>query len=74
MAYWPIVVQAENQSHEPDEARRSCAIGRNVWHNLQRILAQFEETGGIQQALSNDYLKAEGLVSLRDGCKLHHSR
>ncbi|WP_206075817.1 hypothetical protein [Marinobacter sp. NP-4(2019)] len=29
----------------------------------------------IQQALSNDYLKAEGLVSLRDGwIKLHHSR
>jgi len=28
-----------------------------------------------RQALSNDYLKAEGLVSLRDGwIKLHHSR
>ncbi len=33
------------------------------------------KTPGIQQALSNDYLKAEGLVSLRDGwIKLHHSR
>jgi RNA-directed DNA polymerase len=33
------------------------------------------KTPGIQQALSNDYLKAEGLASLRDGwIKLHHSR
>nr|WP_299244921.1 group II intron reverse transcriptase/maturase [uncultured Halomonas sp.] len=33
------------------------------------------KTPGIQQALSNDYLKAQGLVSLRDGwIKLHHSR
>jgi len=33
------------------------------------------KTPGIQQALSNDYLKAEGLVSLRDGwIKLHHFR
>ena len=33
------------------------------------------KTPGIQQALSNDYLKTEGLVSLRDGwIKLHHSR
>src|SRR5690554_4893471 len=33
------------------------------------------KTPGIQQALSNDYLKAEGLVSLRDGwIRLHHSR
>ncbi|MDX5297814.1 MAG: hypothetical protein LPK85_02565 [Gammaproteobacteria bacterium] len=32
-------------------------------------------TLGIQQALSNAYLKAEGLASLRDGwLKLHHSR
>lgn len=32
------------------------------------------ETPGIQQALPNDYLKAEGLVSLRDGwIKLQHS-
>lgn len=32
------------------------------------------KTPGIQQALSNDYLKAEGLASLRDGwIKLHHS-
>ena len=33
------------------------------------------KTPGIQQALSNDYLKVQGLVSLRDGwIKLHHSR
>ncbi|MCG8519937.1 MAG: hypothetical protein MI794_18285 [Pseudomonadales bacterium] len=33
------------------------------------------KTLGIQQALSNDYLKTEGLASLRDGwIKLHHSR
>lgn len=33
------------------------------------------KTPGIQQALSNDYLKAEGLASLRDGwIRLHHSR
>ncbi|MCG8518078.1 MAG: group II intron reverse transcriptase/maturase [Pseudomonadales bacterium] len=33
------------------------------------------KTPGIQQALSNEYLKAEGLASLRDGwVKLHHSR
>ena len=33
------------------------------------------KTPGIQQALSNDYLKAEGLASLRDGwIKIHHSR
>ena len=33
------------------------------------------KTPGIQQALSNDYLKAEGLVSLRDGwVRLHHFR
>lgn len=33
------------------------------------------KTPGLQQALSNDYLKAEGLVSLRDGwIRLHHSR
>jgi RNA-directed DNA polymerase len=33
------------------------------------------KTPGIQQALSNDYLKAEGLVSLRDGwIRLHHSQ
>jgi len=33
------------------------------------------KTPGIQQALSNEYLKAEGLASLRDGwIKLHHSR
>ena len=32
------------------------------------------KTPGIQQALSNDYLKAEGLFSLRDGwISLHHS-
>lgn len=30
---------------------------------------------GIQQALSNDYLRVEELASLRDGwIKLHHSR
>tara|TARA_Y100000589_G_scaffold328182_1_gene371714 strand:+ start:1282 stop:1515 length:234 start_codon:yes stop_codon:yes gene_type:complete len=33
------------------------------------------KTPGIQLALSNAYLKAEGLASLRDGwIKLHHSR
>lgn len=33
------------------------------------------KTPGIQQALSNEYLKAEGLASLRDGwIKLHYSR
>ena len=33
------------------------------------------KTPGINQALSNDHLKAEGLASLRDGwIKLHHSR
>jgi hypothetical protein len=33
------------------------------------------KTPGIQQALSNDYLKVEGFVSLRDGwIRLHHSR
>lgn len=32
------------------------------------------KTPGIQQALSNDYLKSQGLYSLRDGwIKLHHS-
>jgi RNA-directed DNA polymerase len=31
------------------------------------------KTPGIQQALSNDYLKSEGLVSLRDGwIKVHY--
>ena len=31
------------------------------------------KTPGIQQALSNDYLKAEGLISLRDGwIKVHY--
>ena len=33
------------------------------------------KTPGIQQALSNAYLKFEGLISLRDGwIKLHHSK
>lgn len=32
-------------------------------------------TPGIQQALSNDYLKSQGLYALRDGwIKLHHSK
>jgi len=33
------------------------------------------KTPGIQQALSNAYLKAQGLFSLRDGwIALHHSK
>jgi len=33
------------------------------------------KTPGIQQALSNDYLKSQGLYALRDGwIKLHHAR
>lgn len=33
------------------------------------------KTPGIQQALSNDYLRAKGLVPQRDGwIRLHHSR
>lgn len=33
------------------------------------------KTPGIQQALSNEYLKAQGLYSLRDGwIKLHHAK
>ncbi len=33
------------------------------------------KTPGTEQALSNDYLKSQGLVALRDGwIKLHHAK
>ncbi|EAS40744.1 hypothetical protein P3TCK_08658 [Photobacterium profundum 3TCK] len=36
---------------------------------------QSSKTLGIQQALSNAYLRSQGLVELRDGwIRLHHSK
>ncbi len=48
--------------------RQACGItSKGPWRS--------SKTPGIQQTLSNDFLKAEGLVLLRDGwIKLHHSR
>ena len=68
------VAQATHQSQEPDEAgvhvqsAVACGITRKgPWRSSR--------TPGIQQALSNDYLKAEGLASLRDvWIRLYHSR
>jgi RNA-directed DNA polymerase len=43
------------------------ALGEGPWRSAR--------TPGINQALSNDYLKSEGLYSLRDGwIKLHYPK
>jgi RNA-directed DNA polymerase len=43
------------------------STGKGPWHS--------SKTEGIQKALTNDFLKSEGLYSLRDGwIKLHHSK
>ncbi len=49
------------------QAAVACGItSKGPWRSAK--------TPGINQALSNDYLKSEGLYSLRDGwIKLHHS-
>ncbi len=73
MAYW-------RQWRKPRTKVRNL-LKRGVW--VQTAVAcgitskgpwRSSKTPGIQQALSNAYLKAEGLYSLRDGwIKLHHS-
>lgn len=49
------------------QAAVACGItSKGPWRSAK--------TPGINQALSNDYLKSEGLYSLRDGwIKIHHS-
>ncbi len=49
------------------QAAVACGItSKGPWRSAK--------TPGINQALSNDYLKSEGLYSLRDGwIKLYHS-
>lgn len=73
MAYW-------RQWRKPRTKVRNL-LKRGVW--IQTAVAcgitskgpwRSSKTPGIQQALSNAYLKAEGLYSLREGwIKLHHS-
>lgn len=50
------------------QAAVACGItSKGPWHS--------SKTPGINQALSNDYLKSQGLYALRDGwIKLHHSK
>ena len=74
MAYW-------RQWRKPrTKVRRLMKLGVHVQSAVACGITskgpwRSSKTPGIQQALSNDYLKAVGLASLRDGwIKLHHSR
>lgn len=68
------VAKAAHQGTEPDEPGRprstavACGItSKGPWRS--------SKTPGIQQALSNAYLKSQGLFALRDGwIRLHHSK
>ena len=66
--------------------RKVLAVTPNAWRtgDVQAAVAcgitskgpwRSSKTPGINQALSNAYLKSQGLYALRDGwIKLHHSR
>ena len=74
MAYWRqwrkprTKVRSLMRSGVPVRSAVACGItSKGPWRS--------SKTPGIQQVLSNAYLKSEGLYALRDGwIKLHHSR
>lgn len=74
MAYWRqwrkprTKVRSLMRLGVPVRSAVACGItSKGPWRS--------SKTPGIQQALSNAYLKSEGLYALRDGwIKLHHSR
>ena len=74
MAYWRqwrkprTKVRSLMRLGTPVQSAVACGItSKGPWRS--------SKTPGIQQALSNAYLKSQGLYSLRDGwIKLHHSK
>ena len=66
------VAKAAHQGTESDEPGRPRSDGGGV---TSKGPWRSSKNPGIQQALSNAYLKSQGLFALRDGwIRLHHSK